>query len=101
MRLRAVLFAIGIALAAPALAQEGGNGNPAQWPGYQAGDYTINNYKFASGETLPELKLHYLTLGTPHRNAAGQPPSAATGDDCAYPFNTSSFRTLHISRCRA
>jgi homoserine O-acetyltransferase len=29
-----------------------------------------------TGETLPELKLHYLTLGTPHRNAAGHVDNA-------------------------
>jgi len=27
------------------------------------GDYTIHNYKFRSGETLPELRLHYRTVG--------------------------------------
>ncbi len=32
---------------------------------------TLPNFRFGTGETLPELKLHYLTLGTPHRNAAG------------------------------
>lgn len=35
------------------------------------GDFTIRNFKFDSGETLPELKLHYRTLGTPQRDAAG------------------------------
>ena len=43
---------------------------PHKWP-TQDGTYTIPNFKFGSGETLPALKLHYLTLGTPHRNAAG------------------------------
>jgi homoserine O-acetyltransferase len=27
------------------------------------GDYFIKNYKFRSGETLPELRLHYRTVG--------------------------------------
>src|SRR6195952_2849493 len=44
--------------------------NPGPWP-TQDHVYKIPNFKFNSGETLPELKLHYLTLGTPHRNAAG------------------------------
>ena len=35
------------------------------------GDYVIENFHFASGETLPELRLHYTTLGTPHRGAQG------------------------------
>ncbi|MDQ2665342.1 MAG: alpha/beta fold hydrolase [Gemmatimonadota bacterium] len=35
------------------------------------GDYTIRDFRFASGETLPALKLHYRTLGTPRRDANG------------------------------
>ena len=35
------------------------------------GDYVAKQFSFGSGETLPELKLHYLTLGQPHRNATG------------------------------
>ena len=35
------------------------------------GDYIAHDFHFGTGETLPELKLHYLTLGTPHHNAAG------------------------------
>jgi homoserine O-acetyltransferase len=35
------------------------------------GDYVIQNFKFASGETLPELKIHYRTLGTPKTDAQG------------------------------
>ncbi|MFN0120841.1 MAG: alpha/beta fold hydrolase [Blastocatellia bacterium] len=35
------------------------------------GDFTLRNFQFESGETLPELKLHYRTLGAPRRDAAG------------------------------
>jgi len=34
-------------------------------------DYVIRNFKFNSGEMLPELRLHYRTLGTPRKNAQG------------------------------
>jgi homoserine O-acetyltransferase/O-succinyltransferase len=34
-------------------------------------DYVLRNFKFTSGETLPELKLHYATLGRPVRDASG------------------------------
>src|ERR1700739_620313 len=44
----------------------------AKWPNYREGDFVIRNYVFRSGETLPELKLHYRTLGTAKRNAAGK-----------------------------
>jgi len=38
----------------------------------QEGNFVLKDYVFASGETLPELKLHYTTLGMPHRNAGGE-----------------------------
>jgi hypothetical protein len=31
------------------------------------GDFVIRDYVFRSGEILPELKLHYGTLGTAQR----------------------------------
>ena len=34
-------------------------------------DFIIKNFHFRSGETLPELKLHYYTLGQPKKDAAG------------------------------
>jgi len=40
------------------------------------GDYVIENFKFASGESLPELRLHYTTLGAAHRNAGGHVDNA-------------------------
>ena len=40
------------------------------------GDYVIEGFRFASGETLPEVRLHYVTLGAPHRNAAGRVDNA-------------------------
>jgi homoserine O-acetyltransferase len=36
------------------------------------GDVALKNFRFRSGETLPALRMHYATLGRPHRNAAGQ-----------------------------
>src|ERR1035438_3298490 len=40
------------------------------WPTAD-GTVLLPNFRFGTGETLPQLKLHYLTLGTLHRNAAG------------------------------
>jgi len=39
-------------------------------------DFLINDFRFASGELLPELRLHYATLGTPRRDATGQVTNA-------------------------
>ena len=48
-----------------------------RWPTTEA-DFTIRDFRFRSGETLPQLRLHYTTLGTPHRNAAGEIDNAVT-----------------------
>ncbi len=48
---------------------------PTHWPIHD-GSYVIHDFHFGTGETLPELKLHYLTLGTPHRNPAGHVDNA-------------------------
>jgi len=45
------------------------------WPTAD-GLVVLPNFRFGAGETLPELKLHYLTLGAPHRNAAGHVDNA-------------------------
>jgi homoserine O-acetyltransferase len=40
------------------------------------GDYIAHDLHFRSGESLPELRLHYRTLGSPHRNAEGHVDNA-------------------------
>jgi homoserine O-acetyltransferase len=40
------------------------------------GDYTIKDFAFTSGEKLPEVRLHYTTLGTARRDAAGRVTNA-------------------------
>ncbi|MDB6086787.1 MAG: metA [Gammaproteobacteria bacterium] len=40
------------------------------------GDYVAANFHFVSGETLPELRLHYTVLGKPHRDARGHVDNA-------------------------
>ena len=44
----------------------------ARWPNYQEADYVLPNYRFASGEVLPELRLHYRTMGVPVRDRGGK-----------------------------
>ena len=34
-------------------------------------DFVIRNFAFSTGDTLPELRLHYITLGRPTRDAGG------------------------------
>ena len=45
---------------------------PAPAPAVTDADVTLRDFRFATGETLPELRLHYATLGTPKRNAKGE-----------------------------
>jgi len=40
------------------------------------GDFVIHNFQFHSGESLPELRLHYTTLGKPVRDTAGRTTNA-------------------------
>src|SRR3954470_24704776 len=41
----------------------------ADYPAPKQGDWTARDFKFHSGETMPELRLHYTTVGEP----TGQP----------------------------
>jgi homoserine O-acetyltransferase len=40
------------------------------------GDFVIKDFKFDSGETLPELRIHYVTLGTPQKDSQGRVTNA-------------------------
>ena len=42
----------------------------------KSADYTIQNFSFKTGEKLSALKLHYYTVGSPHRDAAGKVDNA-------------------------
>ncbi len=53
------------AAVAPARAQN-------QLPTPKEGDYVSHDFHFKSGETLPELRIHYATFGTPVRDAKGR-----------------------------
>jgi homoserine O-acetyltransferase len=44
----------------------------ADYPAPTEGDYTIRDFKFASGETLAELRVHYRTIGKLEKDAQGQ-----------------------------
>ena len=40
------------------------------------GDFIIRNFAFTSGETLPELRIHYRTYGKPVKDAQGKVTNA-------------------------
>jgi homoserine O-acetyltransferase/O-succinyltransferase len=68
------LFVASAALAQTPSAPPALAGPPQPTPA--EGDFLIHDFHFASGESLPVLKLHYYTFGTPHRNAAGHVDNA-------------------------
>src|SRR5438105_7610458 len=46
------------------------------YPAPAESDYAIRDFKFTSGETLPELRLHYRTLGKANKDAQGKTTNA-------------------------
>jgi homoserine O-acetyltransferase len=50
--------------------------NAATWPTPHEGDFIVHDFHFESGETLPELRMHYTTLGKPVKDANGHTSNA-------------------------
>jgi homoserine O-acetyltransferase len=48
----------------------------AGYPAPVEGDFTIKDFRFGSGEVLPELRIHYTTVGTLRRDARGRAANA-------------------------
>jgi homoserine O-acetyltransferase/O-succinyltransferase len=67
--LAALALACGIASAAPQVPA-------APAPRFIDGEYVIPDFHFASGEVLPELRVHFATLGRPRRDEHGHVTNA-------------------------
>ncbi|MEO7168014.1 MAG: alpha/beta fold hydrolase [Chthoniobacterales bacterium] len=48
----------------------------SDYPEPNEGDFTAHNFKFTSGETMPELRLHYRTIGKAIKDAQGKTQNA-------------------------
>src|SRR5215813_1298322 len=48
----------------------------ADFPQAKPGDYVVKDFQFKSGARLPEVKLHYYTLGTPQKDSSGKVKNA-------------------------
>lgn len=64
----ALFSAIGLTLSAAGTAQLPASQSA---PAVTEGNFTVRNYTFRSGETMPEVRIHYRTLGAPRKNARG------------------------------
>jgi homoserine O-acetyltransferase/O-succinyltransferase len=72
LRTAKILHAIFVCFSA-SLAAAQTSGQP---PAPKDGDYVSHNFHFKSGETLPELRMHYATFGTPSRDTTGRVTNA-------------------------
>ncbi len=43
----------------------------ASFPEPVSGDCVLRDFRFATGETLPEVRIHYRTIGTPRKDGKG------------------------------
>ena len=50
--------------------------NPSSAPVPHEGDFVIHNFRFQSGETLPEVRMHYTTFGAPVKDNRGHTTNA-------------------------
>lgn len=41
------------------------------YPAAREGDFTVHHFRFTSGESLPELRIHYHAFGEPRRDSHG------------------------------
>jgi homoserine O-acetyltransferase len=48
----------------------------ADAPAAKEGDFVVHDFTFRSGEMLPDLRLHYTTLGSPRRDKHGHVDNA-------------------------
>ena len=65
---RLTALVMGILWAGAALAQQ----DQSTVANRRGDDFTLRNFHFQSGEILPELRIHYVTLGTPRRVTSGR-----------------------------
>ncbi len=57
--------------ATPPLAAAATPAAPGRWPTHES-DQILKDFRFGDGTVMSALRLHYTTLGQPHRDASGQ-----------------------------
>ena len=64
------LAALALQASAPAASAIPVAATASKWPSRES-DFTVSNFRFRSGETLPSVRIHYTMLGQPHRGKDG------------------------------
>lgn len=82
-RISVVIGALALACASPgnvspsaSAPTSGGVATDVVRPAFEEHDFDFGQYTFRDGEVLPSLRIHYATLGTPHRDQAGNVDNA-------------------------
>ena len=62
----------------------------------QEDDYILHDFQFKSGEKLPEVRMHYATLGKPAHDATGKVTRVKIISASPYPeFNQAADKAAH------
>ena len=72
MRLRDMLLACTVSGALCLSLQPSGAAERTAMATPIEGDYVIHDFHFTSGESLPELRMHFTTIGKPQRDSQGR-----------------------------
>lgn len=76
MRIRSVLLGAALVASLGTFGAGAARGASASsWPTHE-GTFVIHDFRFGTGESLPQLRLHYLTLGRPHTDRKGHTDNA-------------------------
>ncbi len=70
MRTCGILCLVVVATLGPVVSSNAA-GDSRPLPNRQEGTFVVRDFRFQSGDSLPELKLAYTTLGTPQRDSSG------------------------------
>ena len=65
------------------------------------GDVALRDFRFASGERIESLRIHYATLGTPRRDARGEIANAVMVLHGTGALGASSSRPSSQTNCSA
>src|ERR1051325_3472005 len=99
-----IIWSMAFVLCAACVTLAQNNQPQRNYPEPVEGDYIIQNFHFRSGETLPELKMHYRTIGTLKTNSTGVATNAVlaghgTGGNGGSLLNPS-FANVLFGRCQ-